>query len=178
VEGGTLTGNFDWEKIYEKESPVLYGYLVKKAGAQAAEDILQECFLRVLDMTEKKGAPQNIRAYLFQIARNLMIENEALVEKQSDLGVETNAFFHRINGESELVKKEITEILNQSFHLLDDQEAEVFYFRWDQGLSSKEIACIIKTSDRHVRRILKKGARKIESFFKNKGWGSEYVLSQ
>lgn len=173
-----LTAEFDWEETYEKESPILYGYLIKKIGAQAAEDILQESFLRLFDMTQKKGSPRNVRAYLFQIARNLVSDSAVVADRQANLDEKAAVFQHGNTGESELAKKEITAILNESIHLLDAREGEVFDLRWNQGLSTEDIAQIIETSDRHVRRILDKGARKIEAYFKQKGWESEYVLSE
>lgn len=175
-EGGKE--EFDWEEVYEKESPILYGYLIKKIGAQAAEDILQESFLRLIDMTQKKGGPQNVRAYLFQIARNLVFDSGIIAGRQTNLDEKASVFQHNKTGENELAQKEISEVLNASFQVLDTREAEVFDLRWNQGLSTDDIASIIKTSDRHVRRILDKGTRKIEAFFRQKGWEAEYVLSK
>ncbi len=173
-----LEAEFNWEETYERESPILYGYLIKKVGAQAAEDILQESFLRLFDMTQKKGPPRNLRAYLFQIARNLVTDSGVVAGRQTNLDEKAAVFRHGNTGESELAKKEINALLIESFQLLDAREGEVFDLRWNQGLSTEDIAHIIDTSDRHVRRILDKGARKIEAYFKRKGWESEHVLSE
>ena len=172
-----LNREFDWEEAYEKESPILYGYLVKKVGAQAAEDIMQESFLRVFDMTQKKKAPRNFRAYLFQVARNLVAKRGFQNEEPSNLEENNTAFYHTHTGEESLAQKEITETLKACLKHLDTREAEVIDFRWSQGMSSEEIAVIIKTSDRHVRRILTQGTRKLEACFKSKGWEAEHVLA-
>jgi len=176
VSQGALNDNFDWEKTYEKESPILYGYLLKKVGAEAAEDIMQESFLRVFEMTQKNKAPRNFRAYLFQVARNLIAKRGFPNEEPSNLEENNTAFFHTHTGEESLAQKEIAETLEACLKNLESREAEVINFRWSQGMSSEEIAVIIKTSDRHVRRILEQGTRKLEACFKSKGWEAEHVL--
>lgn len=178
VNAGGASRDYDWEQTYEQESPVLYGYLVKKIGVQAAEDILQESFMRLIDMADRNGPPRNIRAYLFQIARNLIIDMGHAPDLQLIADEANPVFQHRETGETELARKQIREILAEAVKGLDPREAEVFDLRWNQGLSTEEIAAVVETSDRHVRRILEKGARKIEDLFKKKGWESKYVLSE
>ncbi|MFZ5630205.1 MAG: RNA polymerase sigma factor [Spirochaetota bacterium] len=168
---------FNWEETYEKESPVLYGYLVKKVGTEAAQDILQESFMRLIDLAERKGSPQNLRAYLFQIARNLISDLGHAPDVQYVADDRDPVFQNRETGETQLVKKEIVEVLQEAVRLLDTREAEVFDLRWNQGMSTEEIALIINTSDRHVRRILDKVAHKIEDLFRKKGWEPQHVLS-
>jgi RNA polymerase sigma-70 factor (ECF subfamily) len=73
------------ETLYRSEHDRLLRYLRKGAGCDAASDLAQEAFVRLLD----SGALERVerpRAYLIRIARNLMIERgRKLVREQHNL---------------------------------------------------------------------------------------------
>ena len=41
--------------------------------AAAAEDLVQEAFLKLLHVSHKKGCPENVAAWLFQVVRNVAV---------------------------------------------------------------------------------------------------------
>ena len=60
------------EAVYESAGPGLLRYLQRMVGSrEAAEDLLQETFLRALGGVEKLKAADSPRAWLFAIARNV-----------------------------------------------------------------------------------------------------------
>ncbi|MDF1664897.1 MAG: sigma-70 family RNA polymerase sigma factor [Planctomycetota bacterium] len=63
------------EDLYQQHSAVVFGYLCKlTTTAQEAEDVLQETFLRLFNRADQIDPDRNVRALIFQIARNLTID--------------------------------------------------------------------------------------------------------
>ena len=176
VDKSPVGSGSDWEGIYEKEAPVLLGYLAKRVGLEQAEDVLQESFVRVMKMEAKNRKPDNIRAYLFQVARNLIIENHkksSLVAPTDDTDIATT-----VSSEKQVFRQEVLSMLDRAVKNLKDNEKEVFQLRWHQGLKVSEIAQIIKKSERQVHRILDKVTISLKHYFKDQGWEAENVFSE
>ncbi|MDH4263436.1 MAG: sigma-70 family RNA polymerase sigma factor [Spirochaetia bacterium] len=160
-----------WEVIYKKESRLLYGYLVKKVGDELAGDILQESFLKLLQIMQKGRIIENQKAYVFQIARNLLIleyKKNAQLKVEGELRtlVEDNRF-DPVQG---MMKKEFLSILESAKKKLPEKELEIFNLRWFYGLTQKEIAQIMKKSERQIRRDIEKIVNKLRNIFESAGW--------
>lgn len=64
------------EQIWELFSAKLKGFLVQRVSDhQVAEDLLQETFLRIHDKLDSIDDEQRLTAWVFQIARNLVIDH-------------------------------------------------------------------------------------------------------
>ncbi|HUG47562.1 MAG TPA: sigma-70 family RNA polymerase sigma factor [Candidatus Limnocylindria bacterium] len=61
-------------KAYDAHHEQLYGYLVSiTRDGDVAHDVVQETFARYAREVQLKGAPRETRAWLFRVARNLVI---------------------------------------------------------------------------------------------------------
>jgi RNA polymerase sigma-70 factor (ECF subfamily) len=161
------------KQIYESEGPKLYGYLVKKAGAELAQDIMQEAFTRLFDRL-KKAAITNTRAYLFQIARHLLYHESAFARRfgGSEAHLENAAAPVTAEGKDGLEQAELLAVLNQAVGTLSPAEREIFEMRWYMGLTQVEIADALKKSERQIRRDLEKIVTRLRACFTDKGWGN------
>jgi RNA polymerase sigma-70 factor (ECF subfamily) len=66
---GALDGAF--ESLYASNAPMIIRYLARLTGShEAAEDLAQETFLKVLRHVGELNEAKNVRAWLFQIATN------------------------------------------------------------------------------------------------------------
>jgi len=177
---GTDTKNTEkdtesWDKIYENESPLLYGYLVKKTDPESASDLLQESFLRLIEMVARGQRIDNYKAYLFQTARNLLasgyrvrppLDTDLMDHEIQDQNSGTEALFF---------KKELGAILAQGKHKLNELEKEIFELRWFYGMTQKEIADILSRSERQIRRDLEAIGKKIRMEFEAAGWSIDDI---
>lgn len=166
------------KQIYEAEGPKLYGYLVKKAGAELAQDIMQEAFTRLFDRLKKSNIA-NARAYLFQIARHLLYHETAFSRRfsGSEVHIDNTAAPATGEGNEGLVKTELMTVLNQAVAILSATEREIFEMRWHVGLTQVEIASTLKKSERQIRRDLEKIVTRLRAYFKEKGWGNAEGLT-
>lgn len=166
--------------LYEAEGPKLYGYLVKKAGATLAEDIMQEAFTRLFTRMRKAADVANARAYLFQIARHLLYHETASSAKfTSDAHLENKAAPEAAGSADGLAERDLMSTLSEAVKLLNEKETEIFEMRWNLDLTQVEIAAALGKSERQIRRDLEKIVSKLRGFFKDKGWGdSEGILGE
>jgi RNA polymerase sigma factor (sigma-70 family) len=159
-------------QIYEAEGPKLYGYLVKKAGATLAEDIMQEAFTRLFTRLKKAADVVNARAYLFQIARHLLYhETSASAKFTSDAFLENKAAPEGSNDPDRLAERDLLTTLGAAVKVLNEKETEIFEMRWNLDLTQVEIAAALGKSERQIRRDLEKVVSKLRAFFKEQGWG-------
>lgn len=82
---------------WQQHEHEVYGWLLKQSGSPMdADDLLQETFLRAILQQDKFCAIKNARAWLFEVARHLVIDrsrrqrpifqlNDELVIQQSEL---------------------------------------------------------------------------------------------
>jgi|GEM_PF-2305085 len=159
-----------WEKAYKEHSGLLYGYLAKRVGLDLAGDLMQESFLKLLQAMKKGRVIENIKAYLFQIARNEL--NSEMNRSHFTDGADhlVNLPDHNSNVEAELIKKELDGLLKSARQTLSPMEHEIFELRWYFGFTQVEIARVIKKSERQVRRDLEKIIRKIRVIMESNGW--------
>lgn len=61
----------EFEEIYDALFPDIFAYFNVCFGAQTAEDLSQELFLRVWETVNAENKPQNWRAWCFRCAVNL-----------------------------------------------------------------------------------------------------------
>lgn len=164
--------NESLRKLYEAEGPKLYGYLVKKAGATLAEDIMQEAFTRLFTRMRKMADIANARAYLFQIARHLLYhETSSSAKFTSDARLENKAAPEGRDDPDRLAERDLIATLAEAVKVLNGKEAEIFEMRWNLDLTQVEIAAALGKSERQIRRDLEKIVSKLRAFFKEKGWG-------
>ncbi|MDH4261808.1 MAG: sigma-70 family RNA polymerase sigma factor [Spirochaetia bacterium] len=159
-----------WEGIYQDYNTILLGYLTKKTGYDLACDIMQEAFLKLYFAMRNGKKIENVKAYLFQIARNEMYSqaNKVNLINNDDVSVKLEDF--NSNVEADFDKKELNDLLASAKTTLSSVELEIFEMRWHLGFTQAEIAKVLHKSERQIRRNIEKIVRKIRIVFENAGW--------
>lgn len=70
--------------VFQSHGPALRGFLLRAGAGPEADDLLQETFLRAYRALSKRP-PVTVRAWLFGIARNLLIDHARRRERQGKL---------------------------------------------------------------------------------------------
>ena len=94
-----------FRSLYDALSPPVYTVLLRLVGdRQSAEDLLQETFLR-LYRTPPGPEVSRPRAWVFQVAHNLAVEDGSLPLPQPDLdlGLDVEAALNRLSQEDRLL---------------------------------------------------------------------------
>jgi RNA polymerase sigma-70 factor (ECF subfamily) len=120
---------------------------------QAAEDIAQEAFLRVLDAARRGEVAANFRTYLYTIVTRLCLDYAekkapAYTDRLPPVPDHAPAGLERtLAGETEQAIRDALDALPPNYRM-------VVVLRYFEGLSAREAASALSTSPKGVERLL------------------------
>ncbi|HWR37390.1 MAG TPA: RNA polymerase sigma factor [Clostridia bacterium] len=147
----------------------VYQYLLLILGNPAeAEELTQECFLRLYQQLHKRKSIDNARVWLFHVARNLALDKKrtgrfiaAIDPPTWDKVLE----FRRDPSptpEQNLLQKERYELVCSVLKRLSDQEQQVLYLR-AKGLSYRQVGEVMALSIEAVAAHVHRGLGKVKA---------------
>jgi len=142
------------EGLFALHRDGVFRYLCRVVGRQeTAQDLTQEVFLRVTRATVPDTDPSGHRAWVFKIARNLVLNH--LRDG------------HRRGQPVELVDtptpatQELTVVIREALAGLSDADRDVFLLRESAGLSYEEIAAACELTVEAVRGRLRRAREEL-----------------
>ena len=151
-----------FEIIYELTARPLWAYVTRISGnASAADDILQETYLRFLNASRKPYDADVARRYLFKIATNLVYDRFRSMSRRSEVEInETHA-----EVDSHLAADlEMTEV----FAKLKSQERTLLWLAYVEGYDHQQIAQIANVNKLSVKVLLFRARRKLAALIEGK----------
>lgn len=144
-----LAGLYD--EYYDKIAHYVY---VRIGDKNEAEDIASEVFLKALKSIksyEEQGAP--MQAWLFRIAHNMVVDHLRKVSKYKTVSID-NVEIRDETDPADIAEINITmESVRKAMEQLTPDQREVLQLRFFGGLSSKEVAGVMKKTDGSVREM-------------------------
>ncbi len=135
-----------------------------------SEDILQNTYLRLISRMQKRPiATDNLRAFLYKIAKNLCLNHKKKTNNILQLSNDDVQDLHKSSYEI-LEEKEIKQIVSAVLAGLDPVIASVFYLRRDGSHSFMEIAAMHGISERTAKRYMEKAMRAIHDYMVQHQW--------
>lgn len=138
-----------FEQLYETYSQVLYAYFVgRTTDTQAAQDLLQETFLRVWRHRESlhERTDEQQRAWLFAIARNLLTDyyrHRATCAAVEDEFAESALAFSARDMHAQIEEREQVTLLDVAIKRLPEDLRTVLALAVLAEMSSTEIGAIL-----------------------------------
>lgn len=129
------------------------GYVL--GDREAAAEIVQESFLRLIELVGKQQAPSEARDWLFICARNLCFSRMRKARSQAQYELLNFAPAENVDVESKT-------FINQVLARLDSEERDLILMREQQQYSIREIAGIIGVSEEAVRVRLHRVRKKMQ----------------
>lgn len=132
---------------------------------EEAEDIVQDCLVKIWKQTEEGTEIKNLESYALTLARNLAIDRKALchnrvislVEDTHDTEDE-----HQLQPDELLIKGESVSIIEQIVNNLPEKQRTVMQLREIEGKSYKEIADILNISESDVKVTLFRARKEVK----------------
>jgi RNA polymerase sigma-70 factor, ECF subfamily len=139
-----------FEDAYKKHSNKLYTFIYLRIGhRETAEELVQEVFvrfIRIVGKTNVDPSDLNIKAYLYKIARNLVIDHyRSAKHSDTDELSEDAAFVEQTESRDDIQK------LLQALDKLKPEWCELIILKEVQGFNLKEIAHATGKSHGSVR---------------------------
>ena len=136
------------------------------------DDVVQESYLRVWQA--KASQPiQHAKAFLFRIARNLMLDTvrsarHAPLQETADLAA-LRILDTRPDAADALLQREILQLLADAVVALPGHYRDVIVLHKIQGLKQQEVAARLGLSERSVEKYVARGLARCEKYLRDHG---------
>jgi RNA polymerase sigma-70 factor (ECF subfamily) len=161
---------------YEEFSDAIFRYVFfQTSSKEMALDLTQDTFIRTWQYLEKGEEVDNIRAFLYRVAKNLIIDYrrkkksfslDQILETGVDFTEETQIMQEK---ENEFEKERDLELLTRTIGKMDEKYREVIMMRYVEEMSIKEISDILGITENHVSVMIHRGVDKLKKLLKNYG---------
>ena len=126
--------------LYHRYRTPLFRFAWRLTGSVAtAEDVLQECFLALIEGASFDAERGSLRAYLFGIARNLALKRMRLAERESEELEDTGTDLGPLEN---LLSAERSEVVARAVLALPPFQREALILFEYEELSLEEIAAV------------------------------------
>ncbi len=160
-----------FSQCYDFYAPKIYRHAFYRLGSkEAAEDVTSEVFVRVWEfLTEPTNKIQNLKAFLYRIANNLIIDQyrnkgrqPILIDEVMERGLgDEGREMEKLDSKFEF------EALLDSLEKLNQETREILLWRYVDGLSIKEIAEITEKTKNAVYVTIHRGLKELKKIIKN-----------
>ena len=163
----------EFTNLYDTHVDAIYRFIFFKTSNQTlAWDLTQECFLKMWQYvrTEEREAIKNQKAFLYTIARNLVIDHWRQKEKSATIDLEEVAFSIP-DGNDMHANTVLADDIAQMMKLLDGlpiHHREILTMRFTEELSFSEIAKIMGKSAVSVRVEAHRAIKKLKKIAEEK----------
>ena len=160
-----------FRRLYrEYEKPIYRFIYFRTNNEETAEDLTSEVFIKTLDFLKKSEDLEikNFRAFIYQIARNLIID---FYRSRKELSSFDESIESRLPVDSNLPKitdqKIALDELRGHLNLLEPEYREPFLLHYFSGLSYKEIALVLEDKEANVKMRAHRAKKTLQGKMKN-----------
>lgn len=157
----------DFLRTYDAYGDDIYRFCaVKVSNAELAQDLTQEVFMRYWQAVRDGKDLRNERAYLYTLARNLVIDwyrkkKESSLDQLTEQGIDFANDSHLAIEQGAQVN-EILAVVNR----LDDAARDVLVLRFVEGLTPREIAEITGESANAISVRINRAIKKVQTYIR------------
>ncbi len=141
--------------LYEQYYDRIVRYIFVRINDQSeAENLAGDVFLRALrSLDSYRGRREQMRAWLFKIAHNIVVDYLRKVSKRRDISINDVEIPDRRNVEEVVETKLKVERLSKALKQLTPAQREVIGLRFFAGISSTEVGKMLGKSSGAVREM-------------------------
>ena len=151
-----------FETIYNQTARPLWAYVARISGnASAADDILQETYLRYLSARRRPNDVNEAKSYLYKIATNLVYDRFRNLNRRSETVIEES---QQTFENTVAVDMELTQV----FSRLKEEERVLLWLAYVEGCDHGEIARISNVKKLSVKVLLYRARRKLAQLIEGK----------
>lgn len=154
--------------IYDTYSPGIYRYSMRLLGdVSLAEDCVADTFARFIrSLQERCGPRENLRAYLYRIAHNWIVDSYRNGRESVEL---CDAFRSEADVLEEEAEKHIRQrqVRDAIRHLTPDQQ-QVISLKYLEEMSNEEVARLMRKPVGAVKSIQHRALRSLHRFLEEK----------
>ncbi len=150
-------------KAYDDYFDAIYRYCYWRVfDKEKAKDIVQETYCRTWEYMEDKKEIKNIKAFLYRIATNIIIDESRKRKNTSLDQIMEKGFVPKADPQQKmqdhLTGKELIGIVKS----LDKRYSEVMLLKYVDDLSTKEIAVSLNETENNIYVRISRGLNKVK----------------
>lgn len=154
-----------FESLFAEYSDVIYRFcLYKTSDKNIAHDLTQDTFLRLWKSMNTGAEIEKPKQYIYQIARNLVIDYYKKAKAVSLDSLEEDGFEARETSAGSEMLSELL-LLRDSIDKLEQDYREVLYMRFVEDMGVEEIADTLGVSPNLVSVRINRGKKKLRELF-------------
>jgi RNA polymerase sigma-70 factor, ECF subfamily len=148
----------EFRAFYDRTARGLMGYLSRVSGSrQAAEDLLQEAYYRLLRAGTRFEDENHRRNYLYRIATNLVMDVRRSSKAVLDAGVDVADLAAPAAGANVEERADVRRALRR----LKPRERALLWLAYAEGSSHREIAEVLGLRKTSIKLLLFRARRKL-----------------
>ena len=148
--------------LYSRTVSPLRAYVVRVIGsATPADDIVQDAYLRMLRTPPATRDPDELRAFLFRIASNLIHDHWRRQRRERNAS-DRDRRPHETTGPDLALRLDMVRLFEQ----LRPQQRQMMWLAYVEGADHREIAAALGLRERSVRVLLHRARRKLAALIK------------
>lgn len=162
------TSQHDFARLYDKFADVVYRFVRwKVATDQDAEDIVSETFMAVAQKIKDYDTTreQKVTTRILAIAQYKFLDHMRVVYKERENTVPMDEYFdpgYEDDFATILTNKDIYENIIAVVKTLPERQSSVFFLRYIEWITNKEIAAICDIEEKTVSSTLSHAIKKIK----------------
>jgi RNA polymerase sigma-70 factor (ECF subfamily) len=155
-----------FSQIYDTYIDKIYRFVFFKVNSQeVAEDLCSETFIRGWQSFQEKKEIENPRAFLYQIARNLIVDYYRDKAKTQMVSADSLPIIDpKSDLEAETIKKSDLETIKAGLSGLKDDYREVLTWHYIEDLPVPEIAVLLGKSEGATRVLLHRALKSLKNW--------------
>lgn len=157
--------NTSFAQYYEQFSDAIFRYcLYQTSNREKALDLTQDTFIKTWEYLAEGKKVENIRAFLYKVAGNLIIDYRRKKKSESldqlaESGFDPKSEIDEMERkEDSFEKDEALKVISQ----LEEKYKDVLILRFAEDLSIKEIAKILKEKENNISVRIHRGLQKLK----------------
>lgn len=148
-----------FDRIYQSYANDLFHFVCSMTNEAMAADVTQKAWLKLLESPNSFQINTNLKAWLFKVARNLLIDelrkSNRLTEQQSEQAGD-------IDSEQVASVDDQLEVFNRALLALSFEQREAFCLQQD-GFSLHDIARMTQTNQETIKTRLRYAKKRLKS---------------
>ena len=159
-----------FRSFYSKTAPALRSYISRVSGSiDAADDVLQETFMRFLVKAPPGLTEAAMRGYLYRTAESLIVERWRRLSREQ----KRDALAHLQTQESR--DPQVDDEIHQALARLKPQQRTLLWLAYVEEFDHREIAAVTGIKEKSVRVLLFRARQTLARILTRAGFGPEVV---
>jgi RNA polymerase sigma-70 factor (ECF subfamily) len=155
-------------KLVGRHAEALARFAASSGEPEGIEELVQDTFVRAFASLGAFRGESSLRTWLFTIERRLMLDRRRAERRSREtVPIEDTDHVSEYGALDSLIAEEAQERVRQSLEALSPMQREVFTLRVQQGLSYREIAEVVDTTEGAARVHYHNAVRTVKEFLKD-----------